>query len=71
MTKYQDIHIGKLIKQKLKEKKFSVSLFAKTIQCSRTNVYHIFKSKSIDTDKLIHISSVLNYGFLEEYLKKD
>ena len=69
--KYRNIHIGKLIKQKFDESKLSISAFAKAIQSSRTNVYNIFNSKSIDIDKLILISKVLNYNFLDAYLIKD
>jgi transcriptional regulator with XRE-family HTH domain len=49
----------------------SIALFAKAIHCSRTNVYHIFNAKSIDIDKLILISNVLNYNFLDEYFLDD
>lgn len=65
--KYRNVHIGELIKQKIEEKHISISQFAKAIHCSRTNVYHIFTLKSIDIDKLLLISSVLEYDFLEEY----
>jgi len=67
MEKYRNVHIGKLIRQQIKEKKISVSQFATKINCSRGNVYNIFRAKSIDIDKLIFISSLLNYDFLEEY----
>ena len=66
--KYNNLYIGKLIEQICEEKKVNITQFAENIRCSRGNVYLIFKAKSIDTDKLILISEVLGYGFLEEYL---
>ena len=63
-----DIYIGKKIKQIFDEKNISISQFAKDIRSSRANVYNIFAAKSIDIDKLILISKVLDYPFLEEYL---
>ena len=71
MEKYRNIHIGGLIQQKLKEKKIPICQFTKMINCSRTNVYHIFKTKSIDTDKLVFISTVVGFDFLGEYYSKD
>lgn len=64
----KDIHIGKLIMQKCSEQNLSYTQFAKAINTSRTNVYAICKSKSIDTDRLVQISNVLDYPFFEEYL---
>jgi len=55
----------------MEERKISISQFAKAIRCSRANVYNIFSAKSIDTDRLILISNVLDYDFLGEYFFKD
>ena len=65
-----DIYIGEKIEQIFNERKINISQFAKAIRSSRTNVYNIFKAKSVDIDKLILISMVLDYPFLEEYLLK-
>jgi len=64
----EDIYIGNLIKQKFEDKKISISQFAKEINCSRANIYNIFTAKSIDIDKLILISNVLEYPFLDDYI---
>jgi hypothetical protein len=58
-----DLHIGELIKDKLKEQQISVIKFASLINTTRENVYGIFKRKSIDTDMLIKISITLKYNF--------
>ncbi|MDR0828706.1 MAG: hypothetical protein LBN95_01145 [Prevotellaceae bacterium] len=70
MNNQPHIHIGKLIQQKVKEKKISITDFADKICCVRENVYHIFKSPTIDIRKLEHISNVLDYDFVKDvYLK--
>jgi transcriptional regulator with XRE-family HTH domain len=61
------VQIGAVIKQKVEEKGLTISEFADAICCSRTNVYNLFKSRSIDTEKLAKISSVLEYDFFSEY----
>jgi transcriptional regulator with XRE-family HTH domain len=68
MKYHNNIYIGRLIKQKFEEKGIAMSQFADAILCSRSNIYNIFKAKSIDIDKLILISDVLDYPFLEEYM---
>lgn len=57
------VHIGKLIEEKLRQQGRSVSWFAGKLYYDRTNVYSIFKKKSIDTDLLLRISHVLDYNF--------
>ena len=58
-----DLHIGKLIKDKLQEQQVSVIKFASKINTTRENVYGIFKRKSIDTEMLIKISIALQFNF--------
>jgi len=65
------IEIGPIIKQKVLESSLTITEFASRINCERTTVYHIFKQPSIDIERLIKISEVLNYDFINEiYLKK-
>ena len=59
-----EIHIGKLIKQRLAESKLSVSEFANAIHKTRTNVYDIFKRKNVDIDLLVTISEILHFDFI-------
>ena len=66
----KDIYIGKLIQQKVEERHLTYSEFARMIHCSRTTLYSLFNSKSIDTERLLHISRILGYDFISEvYLK--
>ena len=66
-TIMQDIHLGSLVKRKMKERNISISEFAKAIHCDRTNVYSIFKRKSMDIQQIVQISNALNYDFLQYY----
>ena len=68
----KNIHVGSIIKQKVMESSMTIKEFADRINCERTTVYYIFKQKSIDTEKLMKISEVLNYDFIHEiYLKQN
>ena len=58
-----EIHIGSLIKSKLKNDGHSVSWLAKKIHCKRDNIYKIFDRPSIDTALLLRISFVLKTNF--------
>ena len=68
----ENVHIGSIIKQKVIDSSMTIKEFADGINCERTTVYHIFRQKSIDIEKLIKISEILNYDFISEiYLKKN
>ena len=54
------INMGQMIRKVLLERKISISDFARTIHCSRTNVYSIFKRESIDVERLKQIANVLD-----------
>jgi len=62
-----EIHIGELIRSKLKEEGRSVSWLAEKINCDRTNMYKIFKKTNIDADLLFRICIILNFDFFESY----
>ncbi len=65
-----EIHIGKLILDKLKEKGIRKSEFARRINKSRQNVQDIFKRQSLDTDLLADVSKVLNFDFFQVLSKE-
>jgi len=62
----KSIHIGSIIKQKVKERFMTKKEFADKIICGRTNVYNIFKKQSINSDLIYRISKALNYDFYNE-----
>ena len=61
-----NIHIGHLIKSVFDESGMTVSELARRLHCERTNVYTIFKRRSVDVELLAKISKVLEHNFLEE-----
>jgi plasmid maintenance system antidote protein VapI len=69
----EDVHIGELIKKKLKESGHSVTWLAKKIPCHRTNIYKIFAKKHIHHLLLARINKFLDYNFFSHYpeYKKD
>lgn len=61
------IHIGHLIETELRRQERSVSWFARKLCCERTNVYSIFRRRSVDTDLLLRISQILKHDFFTVY----
>lgn len=68
---YSNIYIGKIIQAKVKERGLGYAEFARRINCARTSIYSLFNSKSIDVERLLHISEVLEYDFINEVYKKN
>ncbi len=65
-----NLHIGQLIKTVFERSGISVAEFARQLNCERTNVYTIFKRRTIDVELLVNISKVLEYNFFEDVLKE-
>lgn len=63
----KNVHIGNLIHERLRQQGMSYARLARLINCDRTTVYSIVRSKSIDTDRLIRISEALDYDFISIY----
>jgi transcriptional regulator with XRE-family HTH domain len=63
--------IGKIIQEKLKASTITVVEFASLINVERSNVYHIFKRSSIDTEMLKKIGHILNYDFFQHFLEPE
>lgn len=61
------IHIGQLIEAELRRQERTVAWFARNLPCERTNVYDIFKRRSIDTELLLRISRLLQHDFFRYY----
>ena len=66
----QMIHIGKIIETELHRQDRPVTWFANKLYCDRTNVYSIFKRKSIDTELLLRISQILSHDFFSYYISE-
>jgi predicted transcriptional regulator len=64
---HEDIDIGTLILDKLKENGQAVSWLAEKINSDRSNFYRILKRNHIDTKLLMDISRALNFDFFAYY----
>ena len=64
------IHIGSLIEQELRRQDRSVTWLASELHCDRTNVYKVFKKKSMDTRLLVKISIILQHNFFLDYAEE-
>jgi hypothetical protein len=60
-----DINMGKLISDKLKEDKKSVDWLAKQICCDRSVVYKQLKKNDITISRLFLISRAFDYSFFK------
>jgi transcriptional regulator with XRE-family HTH domain len=60
------VHIGEVIRQKVKERGLSVAAFANAIHCTRSHVYTIFSRKNMDVEQLMLISKALDYDLISE-----
>jgi plasmid maintenance system antidote protein VapI len=66
--KIERVHIGEIIKNKVKTDEKSIAAFAKSIGKQRQNIEKtIFLKESIDTNLLAQISETLNYDFFQYY----
>jgi hypothetical protein len=62
-----EIHIGKIIHDKLQDDGRSVLWLAKNMHCDRSVIYKIFQKQAIDTAVLCQISLIMNIDFFTYY----
>lgn len=60
------MNIGKHVEEILRKQKKSAAWLAAQIPCERTNVYNIFRRKSMDVRLLMRISVILEHDFFKE-----
>lgn len=65
------IHIGEIIKKLIKENGFKVKYIADFLNISESTLYDIYKRSSIDIDKLIRFSQLLNKNLFLYYLDEE
>lgn len=65
------IHIGEVIHRAIRDKGITAKEFAVGINVSESNIYDLYKRKSIDVDRLIKISHFLDTDLLEIYYSDD
>ena len=69
MANTDNVHIGQLMKSVFDESGMTVSELARQLRCERTNVYTIFKRRTIDVELLAMLSIILNHNFLDDAMK--
>lgn len=69
MANFDNVHIGYLIKTVFDESGMTVSELARRLHCERTNVYTIFRRRTIDVELLAMLSEILNHNFLDDAMK--
>lgn len=67
MTDFKNIHIGKLIQQRVSEKEIENSRICKFLNCTEDEVEEFYSSESIDSEKLLRWSKLLEYDFFRVY----
>ncbi|GHT42562.1 hypothetical protein AGMMS49965_14320 [Bacteroidia bacterium] len=67
MQMEKEIHIGKLIRRKLKEEERTVAWLARQMGCDRSRLYLIFKNQHIDTELLLKFAEILHHDFFAHY----
>lgn len=67
MNEEKKIHIGKLIKEKLSERKITCAEFARQLCLDRSSVYNIFSKETLDVERLKTIGEILDFDFLSNY----
>ena len=60
------MHVGKKIKETLRNDGRSARWLADNIPCERTNVYNIFHRESVDARLLQRISEVMQHDFFSD-----
>jgi hypothetical protein len=64
------IHIGDIIKQKLKEKERSIAWLARQVFYDESNLHKKLKNNDIESSLLYHISEALREDFFAYYSKE-
>ena len=62
----KDVHVGKMVHDELRRQGHTVNWLAEQIYCEKSNIYKLFRRKSIDLVQLIKISEVLDHNFLRD-----
>ncbi len=70
MANIRNVHIGKIIKAKLKEQGRTSAWLAHQIPCTPNHLYKIYSKPNINTEMLVRISNLLEYNFFREYIEK-
>ena len=62
----KEVHVGKMVQNELRRQGRTVNWLAEQIYCEKSNIYKLFRRKSIDLVQLMKISEVLEHNFLRD-----
>jgi len=63
----EDVHIGNMIKDELRHQGRTITWLSAQVNCTRENLYKVFRRPWIYTDLLFDISKALNHDFFKVY----
>ncbi|MDN3707904.1 transposase [Myroides ceti] len=63
----KDIHIGKLLKQRVEELEMDPARITAFMRCTEQEILTTYKEKMISTDRLLRWSKLLGYDFFRLY----
>lgn len=69
MINTENVHIGQMVKAVFDKSGMSVSELARQLRCERTNVYTIFRRRTVDVELLAMLSEILNHNFLDDAMR--
>ncbi|GEN73351.1 transposase [Chryseobacterium lathyri] len=64
---FKNIHIGKLIHKKFKEKDFSIERSCNFLKCTEKEITNMFEQEDLETSILLKWSKLLKYDFFRIY----
>ena len=64
-----DFIIGAEIKKLVRKRGITNKAFAEKMNMEERNLYHFFKKETLDVDILLQASEILDFDFLELYIK--
>lgn len=64
---FKEIHIGSLLQKVSEEREISIARICRYMNLTEEEVYELFESKSLDSEKLLMFSKLLEYDFFRLY----
>lgn len=63
---FDEIHLGNMVKAELQRQGRTITWLAAQVNCTRENLYKVFRRSWIYTDLLFKISAALNHDFFKD-----
>lgn len=67
MKNYKNIHLGKLIKTRIKEKGLNTQKICSSMKITEEELAAIYERKGLDSEEILRWSKFLNYDFFRIY----